>query len=147
MSVFKTRVFAHLSRRGLSAPGSKKARKTTLASEWVSKPGKSPCLTTFTDIQGGMATHPPLPQRWLKSEKIENFHPQRSQTTKTTSLMPLQKRVKNDYCSSFFVRFPARFRFFHFLIPGLRGPGNPFSHLLQSFLGRGLFDPCRKPTI
>ena len=28
-----------------------------------------------------------------------------------------------------------------------RGPGNPLSDSFQTFLGRGLFDPCRRPTI
>ena len=33
-----------------------------------------------------------------------------------------------------------------FWTPGPRGPGNPFSDFFQSFLGRGLFDSCRRPT-
>ena len=38
--------------------------------------------------------------------------------------------------------------FFEFFRPwGPRGPGNPFSDFFRSFLGRGLFDPCRRPTI
>ena len=31
--------------------------------------------------------------------------------------------------------------------PGPRGPGNPFSDFFRSFLGRGLFDSCRRPTM
>ena len=47
-----------------------------------------------------------------------------------------------------FDTFSALFRPFRaFLTPGPRGPGNPFSDFFRSFLGRGLFDPCRRPTM
>ena len=51
----------------------------------------------------------------------------------------------------FFSSFRLIFNFFDFVWalsrPGPRGPGNFFSDFFRSFLGRGLFDSCRRPTM
>ena len=60
-------------------------------------------------------------------------------------------RVENDYFSSSFRVFGPFSTFFRLFwassTPGPRGPGNPFSDFFRSFLGRGLFDSCRRPTM
>ena len=44
--------------------------------------------------------------------------------------------------------FSTFFRLFlSFFNPGAERPGNPFSDFFRSFLGRGLFDSCRRPNI
>ena len=59
-----------------------------------------------------------------------------------------QKRVENDYFSSFFRVFGSFSTLLRaFSAPGREAPGTPFQTLFGGFLGRGLFDPCRRPTM
>ena len=59
-----------------------------------------------------------------------------------------RQRVENGNFSSIFRVFDSFSTFFGpFLTPGPRGLGNPFSDFFWSFPRRGLFDPCRWPTI
>ena len=63
-----------------------------------------------------------------------------------------RKGVENDYFSSFFRVFGpfSTFfsTFFELLRPrGLSAPGTPFRTFFRSFLGRGLLDSCRRPTM
>ena len=64
-----------------------------------------------------------------KREKVEK--------ESKTSQKP-EKNLKNSHFRLFFRAFSA---------PRPRVPGNPFSDFCRSFLGRGLFDPCRRPTM
>ena len=56
------------------------------------------------------------------------------------------KNSKNDnfLFSGFLLVFDS---FSSFFSPGAERPGNPFSDCFRDFLGRGLFDPCRRPTM
>ena len=62
-----------------------------------------------------------------------------------------RKRVENDNFSSFFSSFRLVFNsfstFLSFFDPRAERPGNPFSDILRSFLGRGPFDSCRRPMM
>ena len=59
-----------------------------------------------------------------------------------------QKRVKNWPKLKKYLKNSHLLLFFElFLAPGPRGPGNPVSDFFRSFLGRGLFNPCRWPTM
>ena len=51
----------------------------------------------------------------------------------------LEKNLKNCHFRLFFGVFRPRGRDYC--------PGNPFSDFFRSFLGRGLFDSCRRPTM
>ena len=62
-----------------------------------------------------------------------------------------EKESKMTIFSSFFRVFGPFSTFFRlflsFFDPGAERPRNPFSDFFRSFLGRGLFDSCRRPTM
>ena len=62
------------------------------------------------------------------------------------------KKSRKWLVFNFFSSFRPVFNLFFdfswaFPTPGPRGPGNPFSDFFGSFLGRGLSDSCRRPTM
>ena len=60
-----------------------------------------------------------------------------------------QKKLEKESKMTIFQVFFGFFRSFStlFRASGSRGPGNPFSDFFPGFLGRGHFDPCRRPTM
>ena len=86
--------------------------------------------------------------RGQKGPSLENSEKSLKRGSRGLSEKKLEKESRMTIFQVFFRVFDSFSTLFRvFLTPGPRGPGNPFSNFFRSFLGRGLFDPCRRPTM
>ena len=98
-------------------------------------------LLTFTESK---KKHP-KPQNLPKSPSRVNL------ISPKVNVIPNPKKLERESKMTIiqvFWGFWTRFRlFFDFFRAFLTAPGTPFQTFFRSFLGRGFFDPCRRPTV
>ena len=90
----------------------------------------------------------PLPRKLRKKSEKEFPVPGSKKLKKSRERERERERVENE------PKTPKKYlknhhfdSFSSFFSPGQRGPGNPFSGFSRYFLGKGLVDPCKRPTM